>query len=64
MSEQEKSFLNVFKKQLIIGLTAYFLISIGALTGFYFNTNNSIATQDKEIKEDVKMLIKLQINEK
>jgi len=48
MSEGEKRFIDVLKKQLIVGIMGYLLISVGSLVAFYFNTNSAIDAIKKE----------------
>lgn len=42
MSESDKSFITIFKRQLIIALIAYALITVSSFVGFYYNTQNSV----------------------
>jgi len=94
MTTEQKKFIDVFKRQLIIGAVGYILLIAVSMVGFYYKTNSDIAQIKKEqakhsklldrkaskddlkkiddnlkddisdIKQNVKMLLELRLNEK
>lgn len=43
MSEDQRNFIEVLKKQLIIGAIGYLFIVAGTVVGFYYKTNADIS---------------------
>lgn len=50
MSEQEKKFIEAFKRQIIISFASLIFIVAGTSIGFYYNTINAITQTGKDIE--------------
>ena len=50
MSEQEKKFIEIFKRQIIVSFASLIFIVAGTLIGFYYNTINAITQASQDIE--------------
>ena len=50
MSEQEKKFIETFKRQIIISFAGLIFIVAGTSIGFYYNTINAMTQTSKDIE--------------
>ena len=50
MSEQEKKFIEAFKRQIIISFASLIFIVAGTSIGFYYNTINAMTQTSKDIE--------------
>ena len=56
MTTEQRKFIDVFKRQLIIGAVGYILLIAVSMVGFYYKTNSDIAQIKKEQVRQNKVL--------
>ena len=56
MTTEQRKFIDVFKRQLIIGAVGYIILIAVSMVGFYYKTNSDIAQIKKEQVRQNKVL--------